>query len=216
MVVVRAREDDDGDERPVRHSSSNRISKLSMSGFARSSEHMRCTCASRVLAVVRSDARGRRCGRCALTRRRIRACGASDARRRPADRGCRPSDARPPSPSQHHLRVREVLGERDLREPLEGLDVARTRAGDDVVRQLRARELSCPSPFARTSRVRTACRTTAADVPGRTPTRARNATSPESAPRRRARRSPSAATPNSNFVSATTIPRASACSEAWR
>ena len=40
-IVVRAREDDDGDVRPVRHDSSRRISKLSMSGLASSSSHMR-------------------------------------------------------------------------------------------------------------------------------------------------------------------------------
>ena len=57
MIVVRAREDDDGDARPLRHvgSPSSLISKLSMRGFARSSAHIRWICAVAVLGAVRLE-----------------------------------------------------------------------------------------------------------------------------------------------------------------
>ena len=57
----------------------------------------------------------------------------------PADRGFRAWDGRARSPSSQDDRgIGEIVVERDLGEPLEGLDVASPRALDDVGGQLRA------------------------------------------------------------------------------
>ncbi len=52
-------------------------------------------------------------------------------------------DGRPHRP--HHLRIGEVVVERDPGQPLERLDVARPRPGHDVVRQLRPRRGLVPA-----------------------------------------------------------------------
>ena len=120
-------------------------------------------------------------------------------------------------PHEHHRLQsttsgsREVLVERDLREPLECLDVPGARAGDDVVGQLGAGRLLVPArllaPVADEllveRRLRSARRVLRCgqkrDESGV------SASSPRTT-------SPSGASPNSNFVSARMIPRASACS----
>src|ERR671922_2124946 len=58
---------------------------------------------------------------------------------RPEDRGCRPWAARRPSPSQSHLRIGEIRLEGELCDPFERLDVASSRAADDILGQGRAR-----------------------------------------------------------------------------
>src|SRR5207302_155473 len=85
-------------------------------------------------------ARGRRRGPRAPRRSRTRAGGGRSRPPRPAGRGCLASAGRARSPSpEHHLGIREVGVEVDAREPLERVDVACPRAGDDVVRKLRSR-----------------------------------------------------------------------------
>src|SRR5262249_23266755 len=87
----------------------------------------------------RRRAPGRRRDRSELHRPGSRAAAATTRPPGLGDRGCPASAARAPSPSpQHHLRVAEAVVEVDLRQPLERVDVARARAGDDLVRQLRA------------------------------------------------------------------------------
>ena len=122
--------------------------------------------------------RGRRPGPRARRRRRSRAGAASS-------RTASPCGSRMPAFGRTRTvaftrarpRVGEVVVERDPGQPLERLDVARPRAGDDVVGQLRARGRSCPSRASRSSRGRTACRTTAAGRRARTRRPARSGTS---------------------------------------
>ena len=99
-------------------------------------------------------------------------------------------------PHQHrHLHARTPSRRGSPRtgagEPLVGLAVARGRAVAHLVGAARGRAASCPRPASPASRARTACRRTAARLPGAYCRPASSATSPASAPRRRATSAPS-------------------------
>src|SRR6266540_2609668 len=84
--------------------------------------------------------RGRRPGRPGLARLKTRADGAKTRPPALRDPGCPAWAGRARSPSsQHHLRIGEVVLERDAGEPFEGLDVTRACSGDNVLRKLRSR-----------------------------------------------------------------------------
>src|SRR5207253_5528819 len=85
-------------------------------------------------------------GRCALLRRRNRVGVVTTRPPALEDRGCLASAARARWPScEHDLGVGEVVVERNPGEMLERLDVARTRPGDDLLRQRWARVALVPA-----------------------------------------------------------------------
>ena len=128
----------------------------------------------------------------------------------PADRGSRPSAGSGRAPSL--ARPCAPARPRTARRPAARRRSRSARASRRPRRRgSPAPAASCPSRCRRPSRARTACRTTAGRGPARTRRPARSARSPACRPRRRAPASPSASSPNSNFVSARITPR----SRAW-
>ena len=164
---------------------------------------------ARLGRVVGRRARARRAGRRGPRRRRSRDGAGGSTRPVPAGRGCPPWAGRARSPSrEHHAGVGEVVRRTRSR------SAARTprRSGRACPRRRRpaapGRARSCPSRATRSSRGRTACRTTAAAPPGAYSSagqkRDESGVNASSASTSR----PSSSTPNSSFVSARMIPRA--------
>ena len=184
-----------------------------MSGFARSSAHIRSICARRVRRLRPPRPRDRRPGR-------LERASTSKPRLRSECPTASPCGSRMPSFGRTSTRglhrtdlgTRDVVVERDLGQTLERLDVARSRPGDDVVGKLRVRELPCSSR-SRSHQSRTNCLSNdGCGPPGWYAVRGPEARRVgRQRLVRRGRPSRRGATPSSNFVSARMIPRASAC-----
>ena len=117
--------------------------------------------------------------------------------------------------SSINLRVFRSLVQLEAAEQAERLDIFLARFLDHIVWKASAPAAACSSGSIPGSRARTACRSWAADLRACRYRAARSATSRVSAPRRSRMMSPlfgpSSMRPNSNLVSATMMPRCSAC-----